>query len=147
MSTSHATEPLERRVLLAALDPTWNGSGVLTLPDAGRCVSVVPLPSGKVLALVNASSSDRLVRYNANGSLDTGFGIGGGVELGTDRGTQMVVRADGEIFLSMLRNVSEAFLQARGPDGGIDRSFGSTIHSSVCACPGDRVPAACSRLP
>jgi uncharacterized delta-60 repeat protein len=114
-----AIQALEPRLLLAALDPTWNGSGVQDAPftNAGAVKSVATLATGKVLALVATADEDTLVRYNADGSLDSTFGNTGLLTL-TTRVSQMVVRGDGEIFLA-----KPGGIEARKPDGSINPDF------------------------
>src|SRR5690242_441984 len=83
-------EPIERRVLLTSLDPTWNGTGFQNQPFAdntgeGNRVSVISLgqfSDGKVAELVEEfhdfdPTTYALVRHNADGTLDTTFGTNG----------------------------------------------------------------------
>ena len=81
-------ESLEDRRLLSAgaLDPTFgNGAGYVTTSFSTRgdtAQSVVVQPDGKIIAIGISSdltSNAELVRYNADGSLDTSFGTGGEV--------------------------------------------------------------------
>src|SRR5262245_35053484 len=72
-------EPLEGRLLLAGgdLDPTFGAGGVVMTTfnrTNDRAETVLAQPDGKIVAV-----GANLVRYNANGSLDTSFGKGGTV--------------------------------------------------------------------
>src|SRR5687768_15679355 len=81
-----AIESLELRRLLSVvdLDPTFGGDGrVLTkLGNASPTVAAAVQADGKLLVagtvLSNGVNTDAVViRYNANGTLDSGFGTGG----------------------------------------------------------------------
>jgi uncharacterized delta-60 repeat protein len=80
-------EPLETRCLLnaGALDATFGGTGVVTTSltkgsDIASAVLIQPW-DGKIVAAGNTLSGNftviALVRYNANGTLDSTFGSGG----------------------------------------------------------------------
>jgi uncharacterized delta-60 repeat protein len=130
---SAVIQTLENRVLLATLDPTWNGTGVQGLPyapknpgDYGFVKSLAPLSGGKVLALAYVQPSgrpgaDALIRYNSNGSLDSTFGDGGILAIRTGSASDMVVRDDGTLVLAVtVRDPDgddEAFADIRNPDG------------------------------
>src|SRR5262245_47757614 len=82
-----ALEALEDRTLLDAgfLDPTFGTGGRVLTAFTGSldnpALAVVRQPDGKLLALgyaTNGVTADlALARYNADGSLDAGFGAGG----------------------------------------------------------------------
>src|SRR5687767_9999966 len=94
MTGFHSIEALERRTLLAAgqLDPSFGDAGVVTAPPAIAPVAVLPQADGKVLVAgetiatpglneppyTQATYAAAIVRYNADGSLDTTFGGGDG---------------------------------------------------------------------
>jgi uncharacterized delta-60 repeat protein len=68
------------------LDPTFDSDGKVTtslLPNGSEVNSVAVQSDGKILAAGNSTTYDDndfyLVRYNANGSLDTTFGGGDGI--------------------------------------------------------------------
>jgi uncharacterized delta-60 repeat protein len=60
-------------------DTSWGGSGVVTVPNPASALSVAIQPDDKVVAGGTAGSESgvALVRYNADGSLDTSFGNSG----------------------------------------------------------------------
>ncbi|MFN9880044.1 MAG: calcium-binding protein, partial [Planctomycetota bacterium] len=73
-----------------------------------------------------------LVRYNANGSLDTSFGTGGKVTtpVGTswDEGRSVTVQPDGKIVVAGLARIgsTDDFALVRfNADGSLDTSFGT----------------------
>src|SRR6478752_3045793 len=76
-------DPLEGRDVPAAgaLDLTFGADGILTTPTGAAGADVAVQPDGKVVVAagtVNAGQSDfGVVRYNADGSLDTSFGVSG----------------------------------------------------------------------
>ncbi len=68
------------------LDPTFNGTGKVTTPvgsSTDQAYAVAVQPNGKIVAAgysYNGSNNDfAVVRYNADGSLDTSFASGGKV--------------------------------------------------------------------
>ena len=60
-----------------------------------------------------------VLRYNANGSLDTTFGTGGVVKSNIGRGTDVVVLNDGKIL------VAGSSLNRYNPNGSLDATFGT----------------------
>ena len=104
-----------------------NAHAVAIQPD-GKIVVVGEAVSGRTgSGLFNRDFA--LVRYNANGSLDTGFGTGGFVTTdfggSTDRAFAVVVQPDGKIVVSGdAANPGSDFGMARyNPDGSLDISF------------------------
>src|SRR4051794_34492554 len=71
----HALEALEQRTLLSwGLDPSFGSGGIVKGPGE-QSYDVAVQGDGKVLV-----ADDRgLIRYNANGSIDTSFGGGDGI--------------------------------------------------------------------
>ena len=72
------------------------------LPISGNAVTVQP--DGKIV-VVGGSGRVIVARYNPDGTLDAGFGIGGIVitgvsSIGVDRGNAMVMQADGKIVVT-----------------------------------------------
>lgn len=74
------------------------------MPD-GEALSVAIQSDGKIVAniITATSSSFSLVRYNANGSLDTAFGNGGIIRTivtsGVDSGRKVLIQPDGKILV------------------------------------------------
>ena len=140
-SRQHRFERLEGRLLFAALDPTWNGSGIQGYPflvgvDANKQSTVLDVavqPDQKVLALNNHYELGRpyrptvytLIRYNVDGSVDTTFGPKGDgiIDLAEGKPQEVLVQDDGTILLSFASGL-DRFIQARKPDGSLDTSFG-----------------------
>jgi len=105
--------------------------------DAGYDVAIQA--DGKILVAgvtgPNANRDFALVRYNANGTLDTGFGTGGLLTTdfgGTlDSGNALAIQSDGKIVVVGKTNVNfattnEDFALARfHPDGTLDATFGT----------------------
>jgi uncharacterized delta-60 repeat protein len=134
---------LEDRCLLnaGALDTTFgNGAGYVTtaLTSGGdRAYSVLVQTDGKLIATGTANAGisleSGLARYNSDGSLDTGFGIGGEVLNSTSLPAGDAPMAalypttgtanDGKIVLAQF---SKNFSVARyNPNGTLDTAFGS----------------------
>lgn len=150
-TASPGLEPLEGRALMAAgaLNSAFGAGGVVTTgvrgsgDDQAAIVSV--LPSGKILAAGETAFAPfnnvvSLARYNANGSLDTSFGIGGRVVTDFLPGqfaeasavTGLVVQPDGKYVVAATVNGFDAnyntvnfIAMARYlPNGSLDTSFG-----------------------
>ncbi len=84
-------------------DNSFNNTAVM--PN-GEAYSVAIQTDGKIVANFYANSSNSsfsLIRYNANGSLDSGFGNGGiintSVTNGQDYGRKVLIQPDGKILV------------------------------------------------
>lgn len=119
-----------------ALDTSFGAGGMVTtaLGGAGAVAYAVAIQSdGKVLvAGVNLGSTRQvaLVRYNANGVLDSGFGSGGLAITAIDgraaEAAAMVVQPDGKIVLAgrAFDGTTDNFALLRYvPNGSLDPSF------------------------
>ena len=134
-------------------DPSFGANGVVVTansgPDAVTDLDVLPggrtLLTGFVSAYDPGGSWFRLVRYLANGALDSGFGAGGIVffdlphswysdaySTSLQRDGKLIVAGSGEPDYSY----REVFALARfNPDGSLDRSFGdggTRVHDFGC---------------
>jgi uncharacterized delta-60 repeat protein len=131
-------EALEDRIALNAgdLDPTFGTLGVARPPSnllgTARAEGIALQPDGKIVA---AGSSDQgeavVVRFNANGSLDTTFDGDGVVKLPPPNTPgwgfrDVALQSDGKIVaLGRDANPNESTLLARfNPDGSLDTTFG-----------------------
>ncbi|MFO0014417.1 MAG: DUF4347 domain-containing protein, partial [Planctomycetota bacterium] len=124
--------------------PTFfSGDGIVTTAfdlSTDDANSVAIQPDGKILVGGRSVSSDywtdrfAIARYNADGSLDTSFGVGGKVTTtlaGTNYGQSIVVQPDGKILLGGFTgnpaddlNLDYALLRYNS-DGTLDTSFGT----------------------
>ncbi|MFF8606453.1 calcium-binding protein [Streptomyces sp. NPDC015346] len=113
------------------LDPTFGGDGIVTTDFSTDCcdfVRDVALQSdGKIVAAGYANYSTggfTLVRYNADGSLDTGFDGDGLLTTGFGSGVEgVVLQSDGKIVAA--GSAFNAFAVARfHPNGSFDATFG-----------------------
>src|SRR5262245_12574324 len=82
--TALRAEPLEDRLAPAAgdLDLAFGTGGIVTLPDGQDFGALAPLPAGGLVAFLQTNSTapaSILVRFNADGTRDPGFGTGGQV--------------------------------------------------------------------
>jgi uncharacterized delta-60 repeat protein len=120
--------------------PTFlSGGGIVTTDIGGgdnTGQSIVIQSDGKVLvggyASVDGTDDFALVRYNADGSLDTSFGIGGVVvtSIGNshERGASIALQSDGKIVLggyARMPNFEDFALVRYNADGSLDTSFGT----------------------
>ena len=117
-----AAETLTRLDENGALDPTFAGDGNISLPDFATSVTLQS--DGRIL--VGTGVPMRLARFNADGSLDLTFGVGGvGTEsFGNYR--SVVVQPDGRILVSFTDfDYLYARLRRCLADGSLDTSFGA----------------------
>jgi uncharacterized delta-60 repeat protein len=128
------------------LDASFSNDGrvsTLTSPDTFVPRAVAVQPDGRIIVAgysCNAGtcgptgdSSFRLVRYTADGGLDTDFGAGGMVTTaigpGRSQAFDVLVRADGRIVAGGVASAGPAdpgsfALAGYRPDGRVDRDFG-----------------------
>src|SRR5207244_4459116 len=92
----------------------------------------ITLPDGKHLGFGTSAGSWVVWRYDADGHLDTSFGVGGEafIDMGTsdDKALRATVQANSDIVLSGLTNADGnwRFALARlNPDGSPDTNFGT----------------------
>ncbi|MFN9914245.1 MAG: delta-60 repeat domain-containing protein, partial [Pirellulaceae bacterium] len=120
--------------------PTFlSGDGIVTTeigPSVDDGKSVTVQPDGKIVVagfVSNGITDDfALVRYNADGSLDTSFGTGGKVAtaIGTsiDQGWSVTIQPDGKIVVAgwAANGSNDAFALVRyNAEGSLDTSFGT----------------------
>jgi uncharacterized delta-60 repeat protein len=111
------------------IDTAFGTSGKVTTDFSGGqdvIGGLVIQADGKVVAGGDGGQGFALARYNANGSLDTGFGTGGKVttDFGTpfDGGTAVALQDDGKIV--MAGSAASDFAVARyNADGTLDLTF------------------------
>jgi uncharacterized delta-60 repeat protein len=121
------------------LDPTFGTGGIVTTDigtsttDSGRAVAIQP--DGKIVVAgyaddyFSASRYDfAVVRYNADGSLDTSFGAGGKVTTDfastSDLAYGVALQSDGKIVVSGYSGTDFAVVRYN-VDGSLDTSFGT----------------------
>jgi uncharacterized delta-60 repeat protein len=123
-----------------SLDTSFNGTGKVTTafgPGDDRAFAVAVQPDGKTVAAgfsFNGINNDfALVRYNADGSLDTGFNGTGKVTTaigpGADEARGLVVQPDGKLVVAggSWNGSQGVFALARyNPNGSLDTSFNGT---------------------
>ncbi|MCC2955192.1 hypothetical protein LK542_06110 [Massilia sp. IC2-477] len=114
------------------------GTGRVVLPTSGVVSNVAPveLAGGKVMLAISTPGSNfdfRVMRVNADGSLDASFGDGGSttvnIHSGSDLPTEILVQPDGKVVVAGWGNASVApfFMVATrlNTDGSLDTSFGT----------------------
>jgi uncharacterized delta-60 repeat protein len=134
-----------------SLDASFgNGGKVTTTIEANTgyfVTSMIIQSDGKLVAAghnVNSDSAFALVRYNSNGSLDTGFGINGVVKTrigGTyDAANCLLLQPDGKLVAAGVTYIdgSNKFALARyNSNGGLDTAFGNS--GTVAANVGEEI--------
>jgi uncharacterized delta-60 repeat protein len=139
-TTRPRLEALEDRCLLnaGALDPTFGNGGLAVAPIRGNGLgntAVVVQPDGKIVAGGGSGAPGynefALVRYNANGSLDTAFGNNGVVLTSVGSTTSylegLAIDGSGNIVAvgSSLVSPGEFAVARYLPNGVLDATFGS----------------------
>lgn len=133
-----------------SLDSTFGVGGVVStvvgLDPFMAAYAVVQQPDGKLLVSgtgfndIDGHYAYALVRYNTNGSLDTGFGTGGIVKTdfgGSSTSYDLVLRPDGKIVLvgdgsNGTGGLGVSLVQFN-EDGSLDTTFGSggVVHTAA----------------
>ncbi len=118
-----------------SLDTSFDADGkVLTAVGSGddRGQALALQSDGKILVAGRSSNDFALVRYNANGSLDAGFGTAGvvttAVGSGNDFGYALALQSDGKILVAgQSHNGSnyDVALVRYNTNGSLDAGFGT----------------------
>lgn len=121
----------------ASLDTSFDGDGRRVFLNNGddRGQAVVLQPDGKIIVAgytnILGSNDFFILRFNANGGLDSSFDSDGRVVIsgpGNDRAQAVALQPDGKIVVGGTTDVagSNDFLVARlNPNGSLDGTFGS----------------------
>ena len=117
----------------AGLDPNFGDGGKVATPDLETALGLAVQPDGKIVA----SSDNTLARYDADGTLDDTFGVGGIVETGIDADScfpsdanDLVLQPDGGIVVVGLVSGTGGFIdkdvamQRYDAAGNLDLNFG-----------------------
>jgi len=123
------------------LDPTFGSGGRLTtvIGDQARANTMIKLASGKLLVAGEADEAVALARYEANGALDTTFGVGGSVRTAVGPASSAVAvveQPDGKLVVGGITTVgpnADPILIRYAANGAIDPGFGEdgvmiTVH-------------------
>ena len=94
----------------APLDSSFGTGGVATTDVSGGAdegFDLLILSNGKIAVAGGAAGNFRVVLYNTDGSLDSGFGTGGISEaadfnISLDRAFGIALQTDGNLFVSSL---------------------------------------------
>lgn len=122
-----------------SLDTAFDGDGRVTTDILGsddEAAALALQPDGKIVVAGRTYTGTvddfAVVRYNANGSIDTGFGGGGASETPIGAGsaypTAMALQPDGKIVVAgyTLDGINEDFAVVRyNANGSLDSSFGT----------------------
>ncbi len=128
-------ESLEDRCLLAAgdLDPSFGTGGKVTtgFPADAQAISIALQSDGKIVVfggtdVLGSNASFALIRYNADGSLDTSFDQDGKLTIDF-AATSIALQVDGKIVVAGSTFTIENFdfaLARYNSNGSLDTSFG-----------------------
>ena len=112
----------------------YDGHIITVLSNNSRVNAIEIQPDGKIIAGGYSSSDFALARYNANGTLDAGFGNGGKVTTefnGSDNIESIALQSDGKIIAAGLswdgfpNTITSLALARYKPDGSLDSTFGN----------------------
>ena len=124
---------------VGALDPTFGTNGIVTVDlgsdlDSGKAVLVQP--DGRIVMLASAQAQTPvLMRFNANGSVDSSFGVAG--KLSVDFGYKGALQSDGKLLVAGFSRGSFAVARYDGDGTGLDTSFGTDGVALIPSDPGD----------
>jgi len=109
-------------------DVTFDTDGKLVTDLGGTDVvkTITLLSSGKILAAGTSNGNFALVRYNANGSLDTSFDGDGKLVTdlgGTETPNSLIALADGKFLAAGTDGNNDLALMRFNADGSLDTSF------------------------
>jgi len=126
------------------LDPTFGTGGKVFTKNAtnfGQAVNAVALQTdGKIVVAGSLNNNFGLVRYNANGSLDSTFGSGGIVSINpqdtaVDVLFGIAIQSNGKILAAGPVNAGNDFFMIRlNPNGSLDTTFGNSGVAAEEAC-------------
>jgi uncharacterized delta-60 repeat protein len=112
-------------------DATFSAGGVFTYPDGALKVNdVLVQPDGKVLVNLYTFTDTKLMRLNADGTLDSGFGGSGFVATGIanyNNAETIALQQDGKILAGGTCAAGAAYdlcIARFNSDGSLDQTFG-----------------------
>lgn len=126
-------------------DTSFGTDGLLTLQADGAfqfVESIVTLADGSMLVHAAPDFQNSLLKYTANGELDTRFGDNGLVALSSFASYRgdMVVQDDGKILIAGTTSFDDFAVMRLNADGSLDVSFGNQGLVSI-DLPGDSAQA------
>ena len=116
-------------------DPQFGTNGIvrtqLVAGVGSECTDIAVQPDGKIVTLGLSFSPEKsfVARFNANGTPDLGFGVGGFATLpptGSHGSTGLALAPNGMIYAGggMLEGEYKGYLYRLTPDGHVDSQFG-----------------------
>jgi uncharacterized delta-60 repeat protein len=129
-NTANSVDLIVSRYTMNGLDDTFGTAGRVTIDRAVNlnAVGIAMLSSGKILVAGTSSEPDgthyRLFRFEANGTIDSTFGVDGVADaIAPGTPTDLVVLPDGKIM--MVGEHDTAILVRFKANGKVDRLFGT----------------------
>jgi len=128
-----AATALPAAAAAGALDPSFGHKGIVTVSGSGGGLTapsaMLVQPDGKILVV----DGSEILRFNPDGTLDSGFGTGGEVAMPLDAdvslGADAALQPDGKIVVAGRINVgvdrTDVVVLRFNPNGSPDPSFGS----------------------
>jgi uncharacterized delta-60 repeat protein len=101
------------------LDPSFGSGGKTLEPSEGGGAAVAVQRDGRILmGTRGGSESAQVLRFHANGALDSSFGVGGKATLPTSSMASLTTQPDGRIVVAC------SWVVRLMPDGTLDQAFG-----------------------
>ncbi len=107
--------------------PILNGKVTTAITGGGMAYSVAIQSNGQIIAAGSDGTNFILVRYNANGHVDTNFGTNGIVTTVIAAGSKinaLAIQPDGQILAAGSDAHGDVLLARYNTDGSLDTSFG-----------------------
>jgi uncharacterized delta-60 repeat protein len=120
------------------LDLTFGTNGVVITDlggDSDSARSVLIQPDGKILVLATQGLSPVLMRFNANGSVDSDFGVNG--KLTVNFRDAVGLQSDGKLIVADTSGGSLAVARYYSNGSGLDTTFGTNGIGKIPSNPGD----------
>jgi uncharacterized delta-60 repeat protein len=121
------------------LDPKFGNGGIVftanTVANAGALQGDGKILVAGSISTVQNSEQPGLLRYNANGTLDSGFGAGGKVLIGGNNAGPafaVAVQTDGKILVAAPANLALTVFRFNN-NGSVDSTFGSNGATAIQA--------------
>lgn len=126
--------PVSLMAQAGSLDPTFGNGGIVTTANTGANAAALQ-GDGKIVVAGSISTEGGLLRYNTNGSLDTGFGTGGEVLIDGNNASPafaVAIQSDGKILAAAPDRLFLTVFRFNS-NGSRDNTFGNNGAATVQA--------------